>query len=68
MSKAPAFREGERVTAYFDGESLPCVVVRETFEAGDPPGQPSRLLLRRLDTNKEISRSRDAVDREVGAE
>lgn len=63
MADDPPFREGEPVTAYLDGKALDCTVVRETFEAGDPPHCPSSLLLRRRDTGEEIGRRKFQVKR-----
>ncbi|MEV0471003.1 hypothetical protein [Streptomyces prunicolor] len=57
------FVEGERVTAYEDGASFSCEVVREIRDAGDSPSLPSKLLLRRLDDGSEIQRQKDQVDR-----
>ncbi|MET9073871.1 hypothetical protein ABZX95_17225 [Streptomyces sp. NPDC004232] len=66
MSRWPTFQEGERVTAYLHGEDFECTVLREDFEAGDAPDNPSGLRLRRHDTGEEIRRSKDSVLRANG--
>lgn len=61
MSQWPKFQEGEQVTSYLDGEAFECTVVREAYEAGDAPNNPSGLRIRRHDTGEEVRRLKDEV-------